>query len=312
MVAALASLLVAAGGCTRWSANDVRSGDAGSSWDADPSSDGRAAAPVVVRIADQYGLAYAPLGLMRARGDLERPIQAVRRPESGAAAGTTIAAGAGPADGEVRVEWITTGNAAAIREGMLAGRIDVGFMGIPPYLIGVDRGMQWRVFTGLSRVPMALVSNRSGVHTLRELYAMPTARIAVPQPGSIQHILIAMAAERDLGAAAAFDERLVTMAHPDAAAALLAGASAPRAEVAAYMAPPPFLQTVLADARVTPILDAESAFGGPFTFIIGVASARFAEDHPELLDLIRARIEEAAAALRADRRHVSRLPRSTV
>ncbi len=48
----------------------------------------------------------------------------------------------------------------------------------------------------------------------------PDDRIALPQPGSIQHILLSMAAEKQLGKHDVFDNQLVTMKHPDGMTAL--------------------------------------------------------------------------------------------
>src|SRR6056297_2831547 len=133
-------------------------------------------------VAEQYGLAYAPLQIVRAQGLLEAELP------------------------EYRVEWRRLGNTAAIREAMLAGRLDAGFMGIPPFLIGYDRGMEWRIFTGLSEAPLGLVSGDEGLRSLADFGAED--RLALPQPGSIQHIMLSMACERQLGDAQGLDEKI--------------------------------------------------------------------------------------------------------
>jgi len=58
---------------------------------------------------------------------------------------------------------------------------------------------------------------RSSIKSLKDF--KPTDKIALPSPGSVQHILLAMAAEKELGSASALDQNLVAMAHPDGAAA---------------------------------------------------------------------------------------------
>lgn len=197
----------------------------------------------VLRIAEQHGLAYAPLAVLQITGGLESALD-------------------GP------VEWVRMNNAAGIREAMLAGRLDVGFMGVPPYLIGKDRGMEWQVFVGLSEAPLGLVSLHREVVTLSDLVGRAGAgRIALPQPGSIQHILLAMALERRGFPPDALDSRLISMAHPDGMAALLA-----RGDVVAHFTSPPFLGRELEEPGARLLVDGTEAFGRPFTFIVGVST----------------------------------------
>lgn len=217
-------------------------------------------------IAEQFGLAYAPLQVLKARGDLD------------------------DAPDGVRVEWVKTANAAVIREAMAAGRMDIGFMGIPPFLIGSDGGMDWRIFCGLSRSPLGLVTLSPGITSLADF--TPRHRIALPQPGSIQHILLSMQAEGELGDPTALDHLLVTMSHPDGMGALLSGT-----EITAHFTSPPFLMTELAAPGSTLITSGEEAFGGPFTFIAGVVHGPALETHAEFLPFFLEKLEEACRFL---------------
>jgi len=227
-------LVIAVGGCTR------RGGDS-------DLAQAEETQPKSVRIAEQFGLAYAPLTVVRSRGLLEERLPGTE------------------------VEWVQLGNAAAIREAMLAGRLDIGFMGIPPFLIGADRGMEWKVFTGLARAPLNLVTINPAVRNLSDIG--PQHRIALPQPGSIQHILLSMASQREFGDPTRFDNQLLTLAHPDAMTALLSGAG-----VTAHFASPPYVYEELAADGAQSILSGNEAFGGPFTFIVGVSAPGFAEE----------------------------------
>ena len=213
-----------------------------------------------VTIAEQYGLAYAPLQIMREKGYFAQ--QAPR----------------------IEIKWVKLGNTAAIREAVLAGEVDLGFMGLPPFLIGADKGMDWKLIAGLSVCPVGLVAGGNvtgsdgGFKSLK-----PEHRIALPQPGSIQHILLSMAAEREYGDASRFDEGLITMKHPDGMAALLSGA------VDAHFTSPPYIfmenDAVAPDGgRFRTILSGFDAFGGMFTFIGAMATTDFIEETPELLE----------------------------
>lgn len=224
-------------------------------------------APPILRIAEQYGLAYAPLQLLRREGWLEEELPGIE------------------------VEWIRLSNTAAIREAMLSGRLDVGFMGIPPFLIGADRGMSWRIFTGLNRAPVGLVTWREDVHSLEDFD--PRDRIALPQPGSIQHILLAMAAQKVLGDAKAFDNRLVTLNHPDGMNALLT-----RKDVAGHFTSPPFIMKELAQEGMHLVIEGTEAMGAPYTFIVGSVLEDFYRENSLVMTGLNRALERAFNLLR--------------
>lgn len=198
-------------------------------------------------IAQQFGLAYAPLQIMQAKGYLEEALP------------------------EYEIEWVKLGNTAAIREAILAESLDVGFLGIPPFLIGYENGMEWGIFTGLSSAPLGLVSSDQNIKTLEDIKA--SDRIALPQPGSIQHILLSMAAERTFGASDYFDQQLITMKHPDGMNALMSGR-----EVTLHFTSPPFLYEELQADSLSLVIDGDTCFGGDFTFIVGMTTREFREN----------------------------------
>lgn len=214
-----------------------------------------------VTIAEQFGLAYAPLTLAKEL-DLITP----HLPEG------------------YSVEWAQMMNTAAIREAMLSGDLDIGFMGIPPFLIGYDHDMDWHIFRGLNRAPLGLTYRTDRIRTLDDLGGAD--RIALPQPGSIQHILLTMYLDRVYGDPGALDEILLTLSHPDGQMALLS-----ETDVVAHFTSPPYIFEELADPRVELLVDSEEAFGGPFTFIVGVL--RKGLDDPVLVDAVNAGIDEA-------------------
>lgn len=190
-----------------------------------------------LKIARQFGLAYAPLTVMEQMGLIEKHAPALK------------------------VEWVQLSNTAAIREAILTDQLDIGFMGIPPYLIGVENGMGWQAFTGLSQAPLGLMTNSANISSLEDI--AETDRIALPQPGSIQHILLSMAAQRELGSATAFDNQLVSLNHPDGMQMLAAGG-----EVTMHFTSPPYLFQE-EGMGMKKVISGEEAFGAPFTFIVG-------------------------------------------
>ncbi len=203
-----------------------------------------------IRIAEQFGLAYAPLQIMKEKKILER------------------------INPKAKVQWLKLGNTAAIREAVLSGDLDIGFMGIPPFLIARDKGMPWKIATGLSSAPLGLVVPSGKYTSLRDFGEH--AKIALPQPGSIQHILLAMACEREEGNPALLDRHLLSLKHPDGMNALLSGA------VEGHFTSPPylFLESDLDDFEI--LISGEKAMGEPFTFIVGGVTEEFYGDNPVL------------------------------
>jgi NitT/TauT family transport system substrate-binding protein len=236
-----------------------------------------------ISVAEQYGLAYAPVQIMREMGYLEAALR------DRATAGQPVS-----------VQWVKLANTSAIREAMLAGEIDVAFTGIPPFLIGVDQGMPWRMITGLSACPVDLLVNDPEIKTLSDLVG--NGRIALPQPGSIQHILLAMAAKRELGQADAFDRQLVSMKHPDGMQALLSGS-----DIVAHFTAPPYSFLEEAEAGIHPLLRGNDAMGEPYSFLVGIAEPALYEDAvrreavrdalAQSMDYLAVHPEEAAALL---------------
>lgn len=200
-----------------------------------------------ISIAEQYGLAYAPVTIMKELNYLEK------------------------AGENIKIEWKKLSNTAAIRESMLAGEVDIGFMAIPPFLIGRDKGMDWKMISGLSESPLALMTNKEHIDSLEDLES--TDKIVLPQPGSIQHILLSMASEIKFGDAAKFDDQLVTMNHPDGMNALLRGR-----EISAHFTSPPYIFMESQEKGIKSILRGEEAMGGEFTFIVGTAVKEFYSD----------------------------------
>jgi NitT/TauT family transport system substrate-binding protein len=203
-----------------------------------------------IRVAEQFGLAYAPLQIMKANGYLEEEYK----------------------DGQV--SWLKLGNTAAIREAALSQGVDVGFMGIPPFLISADKGMEWRIFTGLSEAPLGLITYDESIKLLSDIG--PEDKIALPQPGSIQHILLSMAAEKDFGNPKKFDNQLVTMKHPDGMMSLLN-----KGDIKAHYTSPPFIFKELENPGFVKVVDGNYGVGGDFTFIVGVATKEFYEGNKE-------------------------------
>lgn len=215
-----------------------------------------------VKVAEQYGLAYAPLQVMKEKNLIEKNLPGIE------------------------VSWRQLGNTTAIREAMLAGELDMGFMAIPPFLIGWDKGMNWKIACGLSTSPIGLVVNKDDIQSIQDFTTED--RIALPQPGSIQHILLSIACEKIWDDPRRLDNQLVTLDHPDGMNALLA-----RSEVSAHFTTPPYLLKELDEPGIHQILDGREVMGEDFTFAVGVATEKFYKEQPEIYEAFLKALEEA-------------------
>ncbi|HPF87440.1 MAG TPA: ABC transporter substrate-binding protein [Candidatus Limiplasma sp.] len=219
-------------------------------------------------IAEQFGIAYAPLQVMKDEGILEQALP------------------------DVEINWVQLGGPTAIREGMLAGNIDLGFMGVGPMLLGVDTGMDWKAFTALSANEVSFITNRDDIQSLADISA--DDRIAVISPGCTQHILLCLAAEQQFGEPDRFDEQLVSLSHPDAMSAMLAGG-----EIVLHITTPPYADLELQNG-MHKILTGQDVMGGSFTFICGVAKTELYDDYRGIYDTFQQCLSQAIDEINAD------------
>lgn len=220
------------------------------------------AAKYKIKIAEQYGLAYAPISIMKQNKIMEKNLPGLE------------------------VSWQQLGNTAAIREAMLSNNLDVGFMAIPPFLIGWDKGMEWKIASGLSASPIGLITYRDDIQSIKDF--SENDRIALPQPGSIQHILLSMACEKEFGNAQKYDDILVTMSHPDGMNTLLT-----QKDITAHFTSPPYIFKELENKDMHQILSGKEAMGKDFTFIVGATTQKFHDDNPEVYQVFVKSLNEA-------------------
>jgi NitT/TauT family transport system substrate-binding protein len=227
-----------------------------------------------LKIAGQFGLVYAPLMVAKAHGIFERY--------------------------GLKPVWKEYGSGGAVREALISGEVDIGFMGIPPFLIGWDKGCDVKIACGFMIVPFGLVTYDPNIKSLKDF--KPGDKIAVPSPGSNQHILLAMAAERELGSATALDNNIVAMSHPDGAAALIS-----KKGIKAHFTTPPYLFEELSQPGFHLIIDDISVVGHPFNFNVGVASIRFYQRRPVAYSSFINALGEAVAWLNCHKEEAAKL-----
>lgn len=226
----------------------------------------RSPQPVSIRVGYQYGLVYAPLLLMR-------QLDTIRRHWPDAS-----------------IEFSQVASGPVVRDQLIAKRLDIGVLGPAPFLVGWPHlNSKYIVSTGV--FPYRLVTWREDIRSIADF--RPDDKIAVPGPGSLQHILLAMAAKKQLGHARALDVNIVSLPHPDATASMLARNPA----VAAHFTNIPFLFSELDAPHIHTVLDGFDIFGGLFSSPLAFATSEFIEQNPLAVGLFVAAYNDAVAML---------------
>lgn len=213
-------------------------------------------------IAYQSSIAYAPLIVMQEKGLIEKHF-----------------------DGEVEVDWQLAANGAAINDGITAGSIDVGCMGAAPAITGMQAGIPYKIFTGLSSQPYAILTNQDDIKSLKDITA--DDQIAITNINSHPHILLAMAAKAELGDARALDGNLVVLANADGYSSIISGA------VQCHMVISPYNFMEVATGEINEIPVSKEVWPDGNTFIVGVAGTKLQEEKPELYEALCKATEEA-------------------
>lgn len=223
-----------------------------------------AASAETLNIAYQYGMSYAPLLVMKEQGLIEKHYGQ-----------------------DVEINWQVLNSGAAINEGMTADSIQVGAMGVGPAVTGVMVGVPYKIFSNLSSQPHGIMTNNDAIQSLSDI--QPETKIALVNIGSIQHVLLAMAAQSELGDAHALDNNIVAMSHPDGMTALVSGA------VECQLTTSPYLFREAEYDNLHMISSIEAVWPKDNSFIVGVASTALKEGNPELYDALVAAMAEATA-----------------
>jgi NitT/TauT family transport system substrate-binding protein len=234
-----------------------------------------------VRIAQQFGISYLPLMVMRH----ERLLEA-----EAAKAGVP----------GLKVAWAQFGAGNAMNEALISGNLDIASGGITPLITiwSKTRARQEvRGMAALSAMPLYLNTTSAAVKTVADF--TDKDRIAVTAVKiSLQSIVLQMEAARLWGDAAwrRFDPLTVSMTHPDGFAAMMSG----RSEVTAHFTAAPYQYQELEDPRVHRVLSSYDVLGGPHTFNTLYTTKAFHGANPKLYRAILAALDAAAALIAED------------
>ncbi|RBP59112.1 NitT/TauT family transport system substrate-binding protein [Brenneria salicis ATCC 15712 = DSM 30166] len=234
-----------------------------------------------ISIAQQFGIGYLILDVVRDQNLIEKH---------------------GKQQGlDIKVDWRTLSGATAINEALLSGALDVASAGVPPMLTVWDRtrGKQnVKAIASLGSMPNYLLSNNPAVKTIDDL--SDKDRIATPAAGvGFQSRTLQIESAKRYGADnfRRFDKITVSLPHPDASAALIAGGS----EINTHFSSPPFQYQALEHANIHKILSSYDVLGGPATFNVLYTTEKFHDENPKTYRAFYDALAEAAQIIKADK-----------
>lgn len=232
-----------------------------------------------IRIAQQFGIGYMPLVIMKARGLLEKQAQKLGL-------------------GSMKVSWSTFTGGSPMNDALLSGNLDIATGGVPPFLTLWSRtegANQVRIASVMSQMPLYLNTTDPNIKSLKDFTEKD--KIALPAvKTSNQAVILAMAAEKQLGADQAdkINRLTVSMSHPDGTIALLNG------NISAHFTSPPFQYQQLRDSRVHTILSSKDVLG-PFTFTVAWCHVKFRQDNPQAFQAFVSAMDEAIGFIRTQK-----------
>ncbi len=217
--------------------------------------------PLTLTIAYQGGISYAPIHVMAVKKLIESNY-----------------------GGDITVNYVKLDSGAAINEGVIGGTIDIGCMGIAPAISGVVAGIPYKAIANLSSTYFGLMSNDSRITSLSDITVED--KIALVNTGSIQHIVLAMAADKYLGDAHALDNNLQPMSHAEGMSALESGT------VTLHLTNTPFIFQEKDNAKYNEIEELNTVWPTTNTFICAMASTKL-EKNSKLFNAIKKSLAEA-------------------
>lgn len=213
-------------------------------------------------VAYQMGISYTPLLIMKDQKLIEKHYGK-----------------------KIDVEWKLMASGAAISEGITAGSVDFGALGSSVAINGIMSNVPYKICTGLAAVSCGIQTSDKNINSLKDI--TKDKQIAVTQINSQPHILLAMAAKKELGDAHALDKNLVPMANADGYSALISGA------VQCHMVLSPYNIMEDEEDNMHTIKVSDDVWTKGNTSIVGIGSENIYKNNPELYKAFCDATEEA-------------------
>lgn len=229
---------------------------------------------VILNIAYQYGVAYAPLIICKDQELIEKAY----REKTGK---------------DVTVIWTQMSSGADINTGITSGSINVGFMGIAPAITGISKNVGYKIFTNLSGQEHGLMTNNENINSFDDLIGS-TNQIALVNVGSIQHIILAKALDDAGYDPHALDSNIVAMKHPDGMSAMETG------NISCQLTTSPYLYKERNEADLHEVGQVAASWNKENSFVVGVAAESLYEENPQVYEALCSAIDESVEYINAN------------
>lgn len=208
--------------------------------------------------------------------------------------------------GDVAVTWSQFRSSDVMNDALISGSVDFVCLGVPGIatIWAKTRGnIDVRAVSGLNQLPLMLLTRNPDVKSLKDFTEKD--RIAVPAiKVSMQAMLLQMASQKEFGGKVdKLDSLTVSMAHPDATAAMLGGQS----EITANFSSAPFQFRQLKDPKIKRLTSSNDILGGPSSFNVVAATGKFRSENPKLYKAFLDALQEATDKINADKKWAAEL-----
>lgn len=214
------------------------------------SSHAATAVPQKVVIADQFGPGHLVTVVMKKRNLLDR-----RFPDT-------------------EFDWRVVTSGAVMRDGILSNQIHVGLSAPPPFLVGLDKGVKWKILVAAATYDQWLVTTDPNINSLKDFKSGGRKQIGVVGLDSFPAIVLKKGAMRNFGDAKALDSHFVVMPPPHSIQAVVTG------QIAGALVPPVHSVRAL-DLGARVVLRGNDVLSGPVTSNFYVMSESFYERYPK-------------------------------
>ena len=194
-----------------------------------------------------------------------------------------------------------------MNDALISGSVDFVCLGIPGIITIWSKtkgNIDVKAATGLNVSPLMLMVRDPAIKSIKDF--KDTHKIAMPAiKVSMQAIMLQMAAAKEFGIQKfdALDHLTVSMAHPDATAAMLGGPS----EIVANFSSAPFQYRQMKNPNIRRILTSTELFDGGLSFNVIAATSKFRRDNPKLYGAFLAALKEATDFINADKKRASEI-----
>ena len=242
-----------------------------------------------LRVAKQFGSAYMQFFIMQDQKMIEKHAK-----QAGL--------------GDISVDWATFRSSDVMNDALISGSVDFVCLGIPGMVTVWSKtkgtSIEVKASTGLNVSPLMLLVRDPNIKSLKDF--KPEHKIAMPAVKvSMQAVILQIAAAKEFGIDKfnALDPLTVSMAHPDATAAMLGGPN----EVVANFSSSPFQYRQLKNPNIRRLLTSTDYFDTGLSFNVIAATSKFRTQNPKLYGVFLAALKEATEFINADRKRAAEI-----